>query len=165
MSSAARRPPRTSTPAQSCSRSNLLGTRFGSYERALLAAGLVPARRTWTREAVIDALTRFQREHGRWPTSADLRSTRGTGYPPATAVRAIFGDLHSAQRACGYTGPPQRTRFEADDAVRALRRFHEDARAIPARASGTNSASDRARRRSSATSAPGTPRSPRQGSR
>src|SRR4051794_32032578 len=54
--------------------SNLLIKRFGSHERALLAAGLVPARRAWTREAVIDALTRFYREHGRWPSSTDLRS-------------------------------------------------------------------------------------------
>jgi hypothetical protein len=37
---------------------------------------------------------------------------------------AIFGDLHSAHRACGYNGPPRRSRFEADDAVRALRHFH-----------------------------------------
>jgi hypothetical protein len=72
---------------------------------------------------VIDAFTRFQREHGRWPTSTDLRSTRGTGYAPETAVRAIFGDVHSAYRACGYTGPPRRRRFDADDAVRALRHF------------------------------------------
>ena len=105
--------------------SNLLAKRFGSHERALLAAGLVPARRTWTRPAVIDGLTRFHREQGRWPTSADLRSTRGTGYPPDTAVRRIFGDLHSAHRACGYHGPPRLTRFDADDAIRALRRFHE----------------------------------------
>src|SRR4051794_32781589 len=103
---------------------NLLGTRFGSHQRALLAAGLVPARRTWTREAIIDAFTRFHRQHGRWPTSADLRSTRGTGYPPETAVRTVFGDLHGAHRACGYNGPPQRTRFHADQAIRALRRFH-----------------------------------------
>jgi len=102
---------------------NLPGTRFGAHERALLAGGLVPARRAWTRQAVVDGLKRFRREHGRWPTSTDLRSTRGTGYPPASAVRAIFGDLHSAHRACGYAGPPQRTRFDADQAVRALRRF------------------------------------------
>ena len=62
---------------------------------------------------------------GRLPTSADLRSTRGTAYPPATAVRALLGDLYSAPRACGYDGPPRRTRFDADDALRALRRFDE----------------------------------------
>jgi Homing endonuclease associated repeat len=104
--------------------SNLLGKRFGSHQHALLAAGLVPARRAWTRADVIDAFTRFQREHGRLPTSTDLRATRGSGYPPASAVRALFGDLHSAQRACGYSGPPRRSRFHPDDAVRALRHFH-----------------------------------------
>ncbi len=121
---------RSPTPADLDARphlfaSNLLGQRFGSYERALLAAGLVPGRRTWTRKAVIEGLTRFHRERGRWPTSTDLRSTRGTGYPPATAVRARFGDLHTALRACGDNRPPQRTRFDADDARCALRRFAE----------------------------------------
>jgi len=121
---------RAPTPADPDARlelfaSNLLGKRFGSHERALLAAGLVPARRAWTREDVVDAFTRFQREHGRLPSSAELRATRGTGYPPASGVRALFGDLYSAHRACGYTGPPRRSRFHPDDAVRALRHFHE----------------------------------------
>ena len=74
---------------------------------------------------MIDGLIRFRRKQGRWPTPADLRSTRGTGYPPDTAVRRIFGDLHSTHRACGYHGPPRLTRFDADDAIQALRRFHE----------------------------------------
>jgi Homing endonuclease associated repeat len=77
-----------------------------------------------TRDAVIDAFTRFRREHGRWPTAADLRGTRGTGYPPDTAVRKLIGDLHSAHRACGYDRPPQRSRCDVDQAVHALRRFH-----------------------------------------
>ena len=59
------------------------------------------------------------------PSSADLHTTRGTGYPPATAVQAIFGDLHSARRACGYDGPPRRSRFHAADAIDALRNFHQ----------------------------------------
>ena len=51
-----------------------------------------------------------------------LCARRAAPYPPATAVRAIFGDLHSAHRACGCPGPPRRTRFDTDQAVRALRR-------------------------------------------
>jgi hypothetical protein len=101
----------------------LPAVRFGSWERALQAAGLVPARHAWTRADVIESFQRFEREHGRLPSEADLRCTRGTGYPPASAVRARFGSLHEALRACGYDGPARRTRFEADDAVRALRAF------------------------------------------
>ncbi len=103
----------------------LPGVRFGSYEHALRAAGLIPARRAWTRPDVIEAFERFRLKYGRLPTTADLRSTRGSGVPPDSAVRALFGSLHEAKRACGYDGPARRTRFDADDAVRALRAFHD----------------------------------------
>jgi hypothetical protein len=46
-------------------------------------------------------------------------------YPPSSAVYKLFGDLHSAHRACGYDGPRTRTRFDPDEALGALRSFHD----------------------------------------
>lgn len=74
---------------------------------------------------MIEGLRQFNSDHGRLPSSADLRNTRGTPYPPSSAVYKFFGDLHDAHRACGYKGPRTGTRFDADAALGALRSFHD----------------------------------------
>ena len=120
---------RSPTSAEIDARPELFASTLLASVSAPTTVGCAPP--GWCRRArvdpedVIDAFKRFQREHGRLPSSADLHSTRGTGYPPATAVQATFGDLHSARRACGYDGPPRRSRFHADDAIDALRNFHQ----------------------------------------
>jgi hypothetical protein len=75
---------------------------FGGWTAALRAADLVPAGHgVWTREEVLDGLRAFARDHGRPPRTPDLRDTRGTPYPPATAVTRAWG-----VDACGL--PPAR---------------------------------------------------------
>ena len=76
---------------------------FGSWSAALRAAGLQPARHgAWTEAEVLAGLRAFERDHGRPPTSGDLRDTRGTPYPPASAVIRTLGSLRAALERVGH---------------------------------------------------------------
>jgi hypothetical protein len=76
---------------------------FGSWSAGLRAAGLEPALRgSWSEAEVLDALRAFERDHGRPPTSADLRRTHGTPYPPAAVVVRTLGSLRAALERLGH---------------------------------------------------------------
>jgi len=76
---------------------------FGSWSAALRAAQLQPARHgAWAEAEVLAGLRAFERDHGRPPTSADLRDTRGTPYPPASAVIRTLGSLRAALERLGH---------------------------------------------------------------
>jgi hypothetical protein len=76
---------------------------FGSWSAALRAADLRAARHgAWTAAEILDGLRAFERDHSRPPTSADLRDTRGTPYPPASAVIRTHGSLRAALKCLGH---------------------------------------------------------------
>jgi hypothetical protein len=76
---------------------------FGSWSAGLRAAGLEPAvHGAWSEQEVLDGLRAFAREHGRPPSSGDLRDTRGTPYPPASAVIRTLGSHRAALERLGY---------------------------------------------------------------
>jgi hypothetical protein len=76
---------------------------FGSWSAAVRAAGLQPALHgPWSEAEVLDGLRAFERDHGRPPTSLDLRDTRGTPYPPASAVIRTLGSLRAALARLGH---------------------------------------------------------------
>ena len=76
---------------------------FGSWSAAVRAAGLQPALHgPWTEAEILDGLRTFERDHGRPPTSSDLSDTRGTPYPPATAVIRTMGSLRDALGRLGH---------------------------------------------------------------
>ena len=79
-----------------------VGNVFGSWSAALRASGLTPVRRSWSEAEILDGLQAFARAHGRPPTSGDLRDTRATPYPPATAVIRTFGSLRAALAQLGW---------------------------------------------------------------
>jgi len=78
---------------------------FGSYEQALRSAGIDPdavrQRRQWTRAAVIEALTRFQQEHG--AVSHALMREKDSGLLRATFK--FFGTLRNARLVLNRTQP------------------------------------------------------------
>ena len=62
-------------------------------------ASLRPVRAPWTREEVVGAFQRFERENGRPPRVDDL----GThGLPWIKTVCRLFGRFNDAQRAAGF---------------------------------------------------------------
>jgi hypothetical protein len=88
---------------------------FGSWKRAVIAAGLVPALRRapqhrnkkWTQETVGEAIRSWATEHGRPPRSTDWRhaadaSAPGGAHPNYKAGRLLFGSWPAAVEAAGF---------------------------------------------------------------
>jgi hypothetical protein len=67
---------------------------FGSWSRALSAAGLTPPRRTWTPIEMLVALRDLRQQLGRPPKARDLRPP----WPSAPTVYRAFGNLECAIR-------------------------------------------------------------------
>ncbi len=74
--------------------------RFGSWNAAKRAAGLVP-RRFATREELLALLRRLGDELGRTPTARDLDDRRGT-LPSKSLYWHTFGSLTNALREAGF---------------------------------------------------------------
>jgi DNA invertase Pin-like site-specific DNA recombinase len=80
--------------------------RFGSWTRALHAAGLTPPPRKkceprgWTREEIIHAMCEWGDEHGRPPKGLEW-ARAGTVHPSAPSVRKSFGSWQAALQAAG----------------------------------------------------------------
>src|SRR4051794_11105126 len=94
---------------------------FGSWWAGVRAAGLEPAvHGPWTAAEVLDGLRGFERDHGRPPTTLDLRNTRGTPDPPASAVLRTHGSLRVALKRLGRDAavPPPATDDEIQQALR-----------------------------------------------
>jgi hypothetical protein len=81
-----------------------VGNEFGSWTAALHVAELHTVRWAWSAEEILDprGLRAFDRAHGRPPTSQDLRDTRATPYPPATAVARTFGSFRAGLKQLGW---------------------------------------------------------------
>jgi hypothetical protein len=99
---------------------------FGSWSAALRAADLTPGLHgTWSEAEILDGLQAFAHAHGRSPTSRDLRDTRGTPYPPATAVIRSCGSLPAALARLGWQAAwTPVADAEILDALRAYAREH-----------------------------------------
>ena len=106
---------------------------FGTWSAAVRAAELTPgAHGPWSVQEVLDGLRAFERDHGRPPRTGDLRDTRGTPYPPATAVERTLGSMRAAYAQLGWT--PGWTAVDDEEILAALRGYaHEHGRPPSAR--------------------------------
>lgn len=73
---------------------------FGSWNTAVMAAGLTPNKRPWTAEQCLAAIRRWARRHGRPPRARDWRRS-GPDHPPQSTVVLRFGAWSSALEAAG----------------------------------------------------------------
>ena len=79
--------------------------RFGTWNTAIVAAGLVPytsgGQANWTHWDVVACIRRHFHQHGRTPTSIEWhRATPGR--PNLSAVKRLFGTWNNAIRVAGY---------------------------------------------------------------
>jgi hypothetical protein len=84
--------------------------RFGSWNAAKRAAGLVP-RRFATRDDLIAQLRALGAELGRTPTGTDLQARKGT-MPSKSLYWHVFGSLRNALREAGFDVPGEDERLE-----------------------------------------------------
>jgi Homing endonuclease associated repeat len=84
--------------------------RFGSWNTAKRAAGLVP-RRFATREDLLEMLRELGRELGRLPVARDLEARRGQ-MPSKSLYWHTFGSLRAALREAGFDVPLGEERLE-----------------------------------------------------
>jgi hypothetical protein len=73
---------------------------FGSWNAALLAAGVEPNQRSWTREDVVAALSAWAERNGRQPRQNDWKP-RPQGCPSISAIYSVFGSWNAAIEAAG----------------------------------------------------------------
>jgi hypothetical protein len=85
--------------------------RFGSWNEAKRAAGLVP-RRFATRDDLIAQLRELGEELGRTPTSTDIQAKRGA-MPSKSLYWHVFGSLANALREAGFDVPDEDARLES----------------------------------------------------
>jgi hypothetical protein len=97
--------------------------RFGSWNRAKRAAGLVP-RRFATKEELLRCLRELGERLGRVPTAKDLDANRGS-VPSKSLYWHTFGSLTDALREAGFDVPVGEERLE-----RAIVQGTELARAL-----------------------------------
>lgn len=95
----------------------VVADRFGSWTKALLAAGLAPRHRRWTRESAVAAIKEWSRSHGGATPSA--RAHKDDGMPSYSVLKRMFGSWGAAMRAADL-GPRQQ-RWNAEEIVGALR--------------------------------------------
>src|SRR5438105_5126730 len=84
--------------------------RFGSWNRAKRAAGLVP-RRFATREELLRCLSELGKRLGRTPTAKDLDANRGL-VPSKSLYWHTFGSFTNALREAGFDVPVGEERLE-----------------------------------------------------
>src|SRR5438874_1286091 len=84
--------------------------RFGSWNRAKRAAGLVP-RRFATKQELLELLRRLGEELGRVPTAKDVDARRGS-MPSKSLYWHTFGSLTAALREAGFDVPVGEERLE-----------------------------------------------------
>jgi hypothetical protein len=84
--------------------------RFGSWNRAKRAAGLVP-RRFATKEELLRCLRELGERIGRTPTAKDVDAHRGL-VPSKSLYWHTFGSLTNALRAAGFDVPVGEERLE-----------------------------------------------------
>jgi hypothetical protein len=84
--------------------------RFGSWNRAKRAAGLVP-RRFATKEELLRCLRELGEKLGRTPTAKDVDANRGI-VPSKSLYWHTFGSLTNALREAGFDVPVGEERLE-----------------------------------------------------
>ena len=84
--------------------------RFGSWNRAKRAAGLVP-RRFATKEELLRCLRELGEKIGRTPTAKDVDANRGL-VPSKSLYWHTFGSLTNALREAGFDVPVGEERLE-----------------------------------------------------
>jgi hypothetical protein len=99
--------------------------RFGSWNRALEAAGLRPGKRQeWSRSEAVDAIEHWSETEGRTPRPIEWKKRakpHEPERPTEVTIRRIFGSWESALRAAGLSAPQRSwSRTEILDAVRDL---------------------------------------------
>lgn len=88
---------------------NTLSRRFGSWRKAIIAAGLpalAPGHKPmeWTAKRAVQAIYEFRFAHGRLPTRRDWEHPfRDRRYPHTSTVKRIFGSWNLGLIAAGYT--------------------------------------------------------------
>ena len=107
-------------PARGWPSAGAIRRRFGSWNAAVRAAGLTPNTvEHWTRDTILDALRRLERELGRQPTYDDVRHP-ASGYPGGHIVSRRFGSWAAACQELGWAPPRQLRRdHELLDALRS----------------------------------------------
>lgn len=79
---------------------------FGSWSRAIVAAGLAPrpqgGQATWTRDSIITAFGDYARGSGGAPPSAVEWQNPGAGYPCSATVIRLFGTWNTAIEEAGF---------------------------------------------------------------
>src|ERR1700730_1236530 len=100
--------------------------RFGSWNRAKRAAGLVP-RRFATKEELLRCLRELGERIGRTPTAKDIDANRGL-VPSKSLYWHTFGSFTNALREAGFDVPVGEERLEraveqGTELARALRRL------------------------------------------
>ncbi len=101
--------------------------RFGSWNDAKRAAGLVP-RRFATRADLVAQLRALGEELGRTPTGTDVQARRGT-MPSRSLYWHVFGSLASALREAGFDVPDEDERL--DSAIEHGARLARKLRRLP----------------------------------
>lgn len=97
--------------------------KWGSFNRALEAAGLVPGRRFWSRDAILDAIRAFAERHGRAPLSTDwMHST--AEHPWYGTITEQFGSWPAALEAAGFV--PSKIAWTRESMLEAIRRFADE---------------------------------------
>ena len=104
-------------------------TRFGSWRRALIAAGLEPGNPPpATKEAMVDALRFFNAAHGHSPTTSAWRAERQ--FPVSETIIRHCGSWRAALALAGLPPPDPTPRGPSD------REILEAATRLPSRAGG-----------------------------
>lgn len=92
---------------------------FGLWSAAVEAAGLRTRRAPWDRESVAAALREFAREHGRAPTTNELRAS--AGLPSRNMVRKLWAGLGTAYAELGLE--PSGPHWDRERVIAAMREF------------------------------------------
>jgi hypothetical protein len=111
---------------------NTYALRFGSWRRALEAAGLPldPRRMGYSREELLEHLRDLAETLGRTPTVGDLKTVDG---PCDKTYRNQFGKWSAALAEAGLDVGPRGRRYERDELLDILRAFAEDLSHAPSR--------------------------------
>lgn len=97
---------------------------FGTWNELRLAMGAEPYQPPWLPEEILDAIRRWEREHGRVPKKGEWEIAP-KGFPSAATVRRSFGGSFNAAVAAAGLQPHQKN-WSAERVALALAQFAVD---------------------------------------
>ena len=103
---------------------------FGSWNKAIKAAGFEPNKKPWTDDEIIEAIQLFVKEHGKVPLMTDFLKSDGK-YPSHTTVIKQFDSWNKAIEAAGFS--PNQKIWTKDTSIKAIRLFVEEHGRVPVR--------------------------------